>query len=86
MDSECSIPSRTAGQLTVDSGTNFGYNAMWGTRKSECPGVFSSAFDCRFGTTRGTVRSPGIAGVDSGTIASRVQRRVADSGDGRYRA
>ncbi|WP_119817095.1 hypothetical protein [Halalkaliarchaeum desulfuricum] len=86
MDSECSIPSRTAGQPSVDSGTNFGFTAMNGTHKSERPGVCGSTFVTRFGGIRGTTDSPNTEAVASGSIASRVHRRVADSGDGRYRA
>ena len=86
MDSECSNPSRTAGQPKVDSGTKFGFTAMNGTRKSEHPGVGESTVATRFGDTKGTADCPCTETVASGSIASRVHRRVADSGDGRYRA
>ena len=86
MDSECSIPSRTAGQPSVDSGTNFGFTAMRGTHKAEHPGVGGPTFGNRFGSIREASGTPRTEAVASGSIASRVHRRVADSGDGRYRA
>lgn len=88
MDSECPTQSRTAGQSTAESGTNFEFNAMWGTRKTEFdPGVNGSASGRGFGASSGEIHALDARtdSVASGSIASRVHRRVADSGDGRYR-